>query len=61
MYGLPPVDHSAVTDLTIPAARRVMQEHIDCPITVCALKRQAKQALIRAGLLQPADAAHLGY
>jgi len=61
MYGLPPADHNAVADMTIPAARRIMQEHIDCPITLCALKRQAKCALIGAGLLRPADTAHFGF
>jgi len=61
MYGLPPVDHNAVTVMTIPVAHRIMQEHIDCPITLCALKRQAKRALIRSGLLRPADETHFGY
>ncbi|MGF6893819.1 hypothetical protein ABIA39_004178 [Nocardia sp. GAS34] len=60
MYGLQPADHNVVTVMTIPVAHRIMQEHIDCPITVCALKRQAKRALIGAGMLRPATAAHAG-
>jgi hypothetical protein len=47
--------------MTIAVAQRIMQEHIDCPITVCALKRQAKRELIASGLLRPADVAHFGY
>jgi hypothetical protein len=61
MYGLLPADHNAVSDMTITAAHRVMQEHMHCPISVCALKRQAKVALMMAGLLRPADATHFGF
>jgi hypothetical protein len=61
MYGLPPAEHNPVAVMTIAVAQRIMQEHIDCPITVCALKRQAKRELIASGLLRPADVAHFGY
>lgn len=61
MYGLPPIDHNVVAAMTIPVAHRIMQEHIDCPISLCAVKRQAKRALVGAGVLRPADGVHFGY
>ncbi|GAB4587637.1 hypothetical protein [Nocardia sp. IFM 10818] len=62
MLDLPPINHAKVSEstLTTPRAHRIMQEHRHCPISVCAAKAQARQKLIAAGKLVPADAPHIG-
>jgi hypothetical protein len=53
MYGLPITDHSELSDMTVEYAHLVMQAHINCPVTVCSVKRQARAVLIEAGHLVP--------
>lgn len=60
MDTVPPLSHSAVPDLTVDRAHRIMQEHIDCPITVCRLKSQAKTMLVDHDRLVPADRPQFG-
>lgn len=62
MLGLPPINHDAVPESTLTPSRahRIMQEHKHCPVSVCPAKAQARQALIEAGKLVPADAPHVG-
>lgn len=56
MFGLPPIDHSAVPreSLTEARAQSIMQQHKECPVTVCRVKSQAKRLLIESGKLVPA-------
>lgn len=56
MYGLPPTNHLALPVMTIDYAHAIMQAHIDCPITACPVKRQAKSRLVEAKHLVPAGA-----
>lgn len=62
MHDLPPITHHATPESTLTTARahRIMQEHMACPVSVCAAKAQARQRLIAAGKLIPADAPHVG-
>ncbi|MFI5719903.1 hypothetical protein [Nocardia sp. NPDC051750] len=60
MNTVPPLSHSAVPALTVDRAHRIMQEHIDCPITVCLLKSQAKSVLVDNERLVPADRLQFG-
>lgn len=60
MSAVPPLSHSAVPTLTVHHAHRIMQEHIDCPITVCRLKSQAKSVLVDHDRLVPADRPQFG-
>lgn len=62
MLDLPPINHAAVPESTLTPSRahRIMQEHKRCPVSVCSAKAQAKQTLIEAGRLVPADAQHVG-
>lgn len=40
-------DHSALpVPMQVAYAHVVMQQHLDCPITICALKRQARDLLV---------------
>ncbi|MQY17460.1 hypothetical protein [Nocardia macrotermitis] len=57
---LPPTDHAPLAVMSIELAHRIMQWHIDCPVTICAVKRQAKTRLIQAQRLVPADQPHFG-
>lgn len=50
------LDHRPLPVMTIAEAHTVMQQHIDCLITVCSLKRQAKLRLVESGRMIPADA-----
>ncbi len=61
-YGLPLVDHSRLPDelMTDMMAHHQMQLHLECPITICPVKRQAKAHLVEARRLVPADAPHVG-
>ncbi|OXR46840.1 hypothetical protein B7C42_01818 [Nocardia cerradoensis] len=60
MHGLRPISHSALPTMTTALAHRIMQDHLDCPITVCARKLQAKLWLVATGALHPADRPHFG-
>jgi|GEM_PF-1777156 len=61
MYDLPVTDHGRLPVMTIAYAHLIMQTHLECPAGVCSVKAQAKQRLIDAGQLVPADVPHLGY
>ncbi|MBF6319335.1 hypothetical protein [Nocardia cyriacigeorgica] len=59
---LPPIDHGVpLGGLTVDAAHDVMQRHIDCPITVCPIKRRAKAVLIESGRFVPSEHPKFGY
>ncbi len=60
MYNLPISDHSRSPAMTIEYAHSVMQMHLECSISICPIKAQAKGKLIDAGRLIPADAPHVG-
>ncbi|WP_245552423.1 hypothetical protein [Nocardia aobensis] len=47
--------------MTTALAHSVMQRHIDCPITVCPIKQQAKAHLVAAKRMIPANRPHMGY
>ncbi|WP_245669524.1 hypothetical protein [Nocardia speluncae] len=47
--------------MTISHAHLVMQTHIDCPLTTCPLKKQARDRLIEERRLVPGDREFLGY
>ncbi|CCF63808.1 hypothetical protein [Nocardia cyriacigeorgica] len=47
--------------MTVELAHRVMQEHIDCPVTVCAIKSQAKTLLVQHNRMSPANRVKFGY
>jgi hypothetical protein len=57
---LPPTDHAPLAVMSIELAHWIMQWHIDCPVTICAVKRQAKARLIQAQRIVPADQPHFG-
>lgn len=40
------LDHRPRESMSVDFAHKVMQRHIDCPITVCAVKRQARNILV---------------
>ncbi|WP_228785610.1 hypothetical protein [Nocardia cyriacigeorgica] len=61
IYGLPITDHQRVPVMTITFAHSVMQRHIDCPVSICPLKQQAKARLVAAQRMVPADRPHMGY
>ncbi|MBF6333880.1 hypothetical protein IU452_35855 [Nocardia transvalensis] len=61
MYGLPVTDHSKLPVMTIEYAHAIMQIHQDCAAASCPVKAQAKNRLIEAGKLVPADVPHMGY
>ncbi len=61
MNALPPFRHHAVLTMTVELAHRVMQEHIDCPVTVCAIKSQAKTLLVQQKRLAPSGRMKFGY
>ncbi len=60
-FGLPVTDHHRVPAMTTALAHSVMQRHIDCPITVCPIKQQAKAHLVAAKRMIPANRPHMGY
>ena len=45
---LPPTDHAPLAVMSTELAHWIMQWHIDCPATVCAVERQAKARLVQA-------------
>ena len=59
-YDLPTTDHSPLPIMTVGDAHRIMQSHIDCPISVCPVKQQAKKRLVEDGRMVPADTPHIG-
>lgn len=61
MFGLPITDHQRVPVMTIELAHAVMQRHIDCHISVCPIKQQAKARLVAMRRMVPADRPHMGY
>ncbi|WP_084530527.1 hypothetical protein [Nocardia miyunensis] len=61
MYDIPVTDHSRLPIMTIEYAHAIMQTHLECLSAVCQVKAQAKQRLIEAGRLVPADVPHLGF
>lgn len=62
MQDLDPTNHSAIPEhaLTIARAHRIMQNHRNCPVSICGAKAQAKRKLVETGKLIPADAPHVG-
>lgn len=50
---VPIINHQSVATMTVDYAHLVMQRHRDCPITVCALKLQARNTLIAAKKMVP--------
>ncbi|WP_280263448.1 hypothetical protein [Nocardia wallacei] len=60
-YGLPVTNHAAIPVMTVEYAHVVMQIHMECPISVCPLKSQARLRLVEAGHLAPADRPKMGY
>ena len=60
MHNLPITDHSRLSCMTIDYAHSIMQIHLECSISACPIKAQAKRQLINAGRLVPADAPHVG-
>lgn len=53
-YGLRyPLTHRKIPNMTLAGARVVMQDHIDCLISVCARKAQAKALLVEAKKMVP--------
>ncbi|NEW40159.1 hypothetical protein GV792_15850 [Nocardia cyriacigeorgica] len=61
MFGLPITDHQCAQIMTIELAHNVMQCHIDCPISICPIKHQAKAHLVAVHRLVPADRPRMGY
>lgn len=61
VFGLPVTDHRRTPVMTISHAHLVMQTHIDCPLTACPLKQQAREHLIEEHRLVPGDREFLGY
>ncbi|MGI5219903.1 hypothetical protein [Nocardia sp. CA-290969] len=47
--------------MTVENAHLVMQTHIECPLTACPLKRQARDRLVEERRLVPGDQEFLGY
>ncbi len=47
------LDHNPSDEMTRELAHHVMQAHIGCPITVCAVKLQAKTFLVHTKRLVP--------
>ncbi len=60
-FGLPVTDHRRIPVMTISHAHLVMQAHIDCPLTACPLKQQARDRLIEERRLVPGGREFLGY
>lgn len=60
MYNLPISNHSRMPSMTMEYAHSVMQMHLECSISICPIKAQAKRQLIDVGRLVPADAPHVG-
>ena len=55
-----PSDHRPLPVMTVADAHAVMQQHIDCLVSVCQIKRQAKIRLVETGRMVPADTPHIG-
>ncbi|MGV9680621.1 hypothetical protein ACWDSJ_35565 [Nocardia sp. NPDC003482] len=51
MYGV--MNHERVPVMTVDFAHAIMQVHIDCALSICPVKQQAKQRLIEANRLVP--------
>jgi len=48
------LNHAAVpATMSTGYAHRIMQLHLDCTVSICPVKRQAKMTLIEAGRLVP--------
>jgi hypothetical protein len=48
------LDHAAVPAvMSVGYAHRIMQIHIECPVSICPVKRQAKATLIEAKKFVP--------
>ncbi|MBF6455537.1 hypothetical protein [Nocardia cyriacigeorgica] len=60
-FGLSITEHRSLPTMTIELAHAVMQQHIDCPISVCPIKQQAKARLVEAGRMVPANRPQMGY
>ncbi|WUI35319.1 hypothetical protein OG804_12250 [Nocardia sp. NBC_00416] len=61
MFGLPVIDHRRVPVMTVEYAHLVMQAHIDCPLSACPVKRQAKAYLVGERRVIPGDRQFMGY
>ncbi len=46
--------------MTISYAHAIMQSHLDCPLSVCPVKAQAKARLVEGGKMVPANVPHFG-
>lgn len=40
------LNHNRRPFMTVETAHTVMQKHLDCPVTICAVKRQARDLLV---------------
>ncbi|WP_280471511.1 hypothetical protein [Nocardia cyriacigeorgica] len=60
-FGLSITEHRHVPTMTIELAHAVMQQHIECPISGCPIKQQAKARLVAARRMVPADRPHMGF
>lgn len=56
MPSFSPISHECLPVMDTQSAHAVMQEHIDCLLSCCPVKRQAKHRLVMSGRLVPADA-----
>ncbi|WP_281903416.1 hypothetical protein [Nocardia cyriacigeorgica] len=54
-------DHQRLPSMTVAEAHRVMQVHIDCLVSVCPIKQQAKARLVADRRMVPADRPHMGF
>ncbi|NEW37606.1 hypothetical protein GV794_05445 [Nocardia cyriacigeorgica] len=61
MNAVPPFRHHALLTMPVELAHRIMQEHVDGPVTVCAIKSQAKTVLVHHKRLAPASRVKFGY
>ncbi|BDT87878.1 hypothetical protein GV791_08920 [Nocardia cyriacigeorgica] len=61
MFGVPVTDHQRLPSMTVAEAHRVMQVHIDCLVSVCPIKQQAKARLVADRRMVPADRPHMGF
>ncbi|WP_433723969.1 hypothetical protein ACQP0C_25955 [Nocardia sp. CA-129566] len=60
VYFLPPTNHERVPIMTIAYAHATMQIHLDCPLSACPVKAQAKARLVEGGKMVPANVPHFG-
>ncbi|NEW40436.1 hypothetical protein GV793_16120 [Nocardia cyriacigeorgica] len=61
MFDLPVAHHQSVPIMTVENAHQVMQRHVECLVSVCPIKQQAKARLVADGRMVPADRPHMGF